>query len=253
MPWSLDYQPDLAADALPRVDIAQSTLTGAPPPSMVRANQERRTWSAVVSWLPRWRGEHQLRGGVQFQHAPYGQNFDSLGHGDLVARYRNGVPDSVTRLQHAGARPASIRSSSALFVQDSWTIASRLTINAGVRYERHIGSLNAQSAAGGAVRRRAHLSRRSRGLVIWNNVVPRLSRRLRRHRQRPHGASRRSVSQYTQRQGAQLVDQFNPLRQNTEVRTWIDANRDLVPQLGRDRSGPGRARSRRHRAHRRRT
>ena len=42
IPWSLDYQPDLAPDALPRVDIAKSTLTGAPPPSMVRANQERR-------------------------------------------------------------------------------------------------------------------------------------------------------------------------------------------------------------------
>ena len=95
-PWSLDYQPGLAADALPRVDIAQSTLTGAPPPSMVRAIQERRTWSGVVSWLPRWHGEHQLRTGVQFEHAPYGQTFDSLGHGDLVARYRNGVPDSVT-------------------------------------------------------------------------------------------------------------------------------------------------------------
>ena len=50
----------------------------------------------MLSWLPRWRGEHQVRTGVQFQHAPYGQDFDSLGHGDLVARYRNGVPDSVT-------------------------------------------------------------------------------------------------------------------------------------------------------------
>ena len=27
--------------------------------------------------------------------APYGQDFDTLGHGDLIARYRNGVPDSV--------------------------------------------------------------------------------------------------------------------------------------------------------------
>ena len=52
VPWSLDYQPDLAADALPRVDIARSTLTGAPPPSMVRATQERRTWNGAVSWLP---------------------------------------------------------------------------------------------------------------------------------------------------------------------------------------------------------
>ena len=46
-----------------------------------------------------------------------------------------------------------------------------------------------------------------------------------------------SVSQFTQRQGAALIDQFNPLRQNTEVRTWTDANGDLIPQL--DEIGPG--------------
>ena len=46
-----------------------------------------------------------------------------------------------------------------------------------------------------------------------------------------------SASQYTQRQGSQLVDQFNPMRQNTEVRAWIDRNNDLVPQHGE--IGPG--------------
>ena len=37
----------------------------------------------------------------------------------------------------------------AAFVQDSWTIAPRLTVNAGVRFERHIGSFDAQSAPAG--------------------------------------------------------------------------------------------------------
>ena len=46
-----------------------------------------------------------------------------------------------------------------------------------------------------------------------------------------------SASQYAQRQGAQLIDQFNPLRQNTENRSWSDRNGDLVPQL--DEIGPG--------------
>ena len=102
VPWSLDYQPDLPADALARVDLSRSTLTGAPPPSMVLAVQERRTWSGVASWLPKWRGDHQFKGGLQFEQAPYGQEFSSRGHGDLVARYRNGMPDSVDGLQHAG-------------------------------------------------------------------------------------------------------------------------------------------------------
>lgn len=234
IPWSLDYQPDLAPDALPRVDIARSTLTGAPPPSMVRANQERRTWSAVASWLPRWRGEHQIKGGLQFQHAPYGQIFDSLGHGDLVARYRNGVPDSVT-VYNTPVATSLDQFELGLFVQDTWTVTRRLTLNAGLRYERHAGSLNGQSAASGDFVPARTFAAQS-NVVLWSTVVPRLAAAY-----DLSGSGRTvlkvSASQYTQRQGSQLIDQFNPLRQNTEVRTWRDANGDLVPQPGE--IGPG--------------
>lgn len=234
IPWSLDYQPDLAADALPRVDIARSTLTGAPPPSMVRANQERRTWNVVASWLPRWKGDHQIKGGVQFSHAPYGQIFDSLGHGDLVARYRNGVPDSVT-VYNTPVATSLDQFELGVFAQDSWTLTRRLTINAGLRYERHVGGLNEQSAgAGDFVPARTYAAQSN--LIVWNTVVPRVAVAY-----DLTGAGRTvakvSASQYTQRQGSQLVDQFNPLRQNTEVRTWRDANADLIPQPGE--IGPG--------------
>jgi outer membrane receptor protein involved in Fe transport len=234
IPWSLDYQPDLAPDALPRVDIAHSTLTGAPPPSMVRANQERRTWSAVASWLPRWRGDHQIKGGAQFQHAPYGQIFDSLGHGDLVARYRNGVPDSVT-VYNTPVDTSLDQFELGLFVQDTWALARRLTLNAGLRYERHVGSLNEQSAAAGDfVPARTYAAQSN--VVEWNTVVPRVALAY-----DITGAGRTvakiSASQYTQRQGSQLIDQFNPLRQNTEVRAWRDVNNDLIPQAGE--IGPG--------------
>lgn len=234
VPWSLDYQPGLAANIIPRVDIARSTLDGAPPPSMVRANQERRAWSGVVSWLPRWRGEHQVRTGVQYQLAPYGQTFDSLGHGDLVARFRNGAPDSVT-VYNTPVTTSLEQTELGLFLQDSWTLGGRVTLNAGVRYERHIGSLNAQSApAGDFVGARSFPAQR--GLVTWNTLVPRLAVA---YDASGNGRTvfKGSVSQYAQRQGSQLVDQFNPLRQNTEVRTWSDLNRDLVPQA--NEIGPG--------------
>jgi outer membrane receptor protein involved in Fe transport len=234
VPWSLDYQPDLAPGALPRNDIARSTLTGAPPPSMVRATQERRTWSGAVSWLPRWKGEHNVRAGVNVQHAPYGQVFDSLGHGDLVARYRNGVPDSVT-VYNTPVRTSLDQVELAVFLQDSWTIASRLTLNAGVRYERLTGGLDEQAAPAGQFVPARTFGAQSR-LIEWHNVVPRFSLA---YDVRGDGrtALKVSASQYTQRQGSQLVDQFNPMRQNTEVRGWIDRNNDLVPQL--DEIGPG--------------
>lgn len=234
VPWSLDYQPGLSPTALPRVDIARSTLTGAPPPSMVRATQERRTWNGAVSWLPRWRGEHQVRAGVNVQHAPYGQAFDSLEHGDLVARYRNGVPDSVT-VYNTPVNTSLQQLELAVFLQDSWVIASRLTLNAGVRYERLTGSLDEQSAAAGQFVPARTFAAQSR-LIDWQNVVPRVSLAYDITGQ-GRTVLKVSGSQYTQRQGSQLVDQFNPMRQNTEVRTWLDRNGDLVPQL--EEIGPG--------------
>lgn len=227
IPWSLEYQPDLAANALPRHDIVHSTLTGAPPPAMLNANQERRTYSAVLSWLPRWKGEHQIKTGIEYQQAPYGQIYDSQGHGDLVARYRDGVPDSVTVYNTPVSTDMDQRELG-LFIQDSWAITSRLTLNPGVRFERHTGSINQQSAgAGRFVGAREYPAQSN--LVVWNTVVPRLAITYD-LTGKGRTVLKANASQYAQRQGSGLITQFNPLRQNTENRTWNDLNGDLIPQ-----------------------
>lgn len=229
IPWSLDYQPDLAADAFSRNDLALSTLTGAPPPSMVRANQERRTASAILSWLPRFKGEHQIRTGVQFEHAPYGQAFDSGGHGDFIARYRNGVPDSV-QVYNTPVETNLQQRDLGIFVQDAWAVSRRLTLNLGLRYERHTGGLGEQSApAGQFVPARTFAAQSD--LVVWNTLVPRLAATYDLSG-RGRTVLKVSASQYTQRQGSALINQFSPMRQNSEVRSWVDANGDRVPQLG---------------------
>jgi hypothetical protein len=234
VPWSLDYQPGLDMAVFPRNDLARSTLTGASAPSMTLASQERRTWSAIGSYLPAWRGSHQLKFGAQFEHAPYKQDYDSLGHGDFIARYRNGVPDSVL-VYNTPVRTSIDQFELALFVQDQWTIARRLTVNAGARYERHVGSINEQSAAAGQFVGERHFEARP-GVIVWNNLVPRLSVAY-----DLFGTGRTvvkgSVSQFTQRQGAALINQLNPMRQNTEERPWADANGDRIPQL--PEIGPG--------------
>jgi len=236
VPWSLDYRPDIDPAAFPRNDLTASTLTGASAPSMTLASQERRTWSAVASYLPSWRGSHQIKAGLQFEHAPYRQDYDSLGHGDFIARYRNGVPDSVL-VYNTPVRTSINQYELALFVQDSWTLAHRLTINAGARYERLIGSIDAQSAgAGQFVGERSFEARP--GTIVWNNLVPRLSVA---YDLLGNGRTvlKGSVSQFTQRQGANLINQLNPLRLNSEVRTWVDANHDLAPQLTEIGRGQG--------------
>jgi hypothetical protein len=229
VPWSLDYQPGLAPDALPRIDLAQSTLSGAAAPSMTLAVQERRTTSAILSYLPSWRGgAHQIKVGVQAEQSPYEQDYDTLGHGDLMARYRNGVPDSVL-VYNTPVNTNLNQLELAAFVQDSWTVKQRLTINAGVRFERLTAGVNEQSAPAGQFVPERHFDAQP-NVIEWNNAVPRLSAAY-----DLTGSSKTvikgSISQFTQRQGASLVNQFNPMRQNSEVRTWKDANGDLIPQF----------------------
>ena len=229
VPWSLDYQPDLASNAFPHLDLAQSTLTGAAAPSMTLAVQERRTWSAIMSYLPSWRGgAHQIKFGIQAEQTPYEQDYATLGHGDFIARYRNGVPDSV-QVFNTPVNTSLNELELAAFVQDSWTVARRLTLNAGARFERLTGGLDEQSAPAGQFVPERHFDAQP-NVIVWNNVVPRFSAAY-----DVTGSGRTvvkaSVSQFTQRQGALLVNQFNPLRQNSEVRTWTDANADLIPQL----------------------
>jgi hypothetical protein len=90
-----------------------------------------------------------------------------------VARYRNGVPDSVT-VYNTPVSTNLEQLEVAVFVQDSWAIAPRLTLNPGFRFERHTGSLGQQSAAAGQFAPARTFEPRS-DLIAWNSFVPRLA------------------------------------------------------------------------------
>ena len=182
------------------------------------------------------------------QHAPYGQIFDSLGHGDLVARYRNGVPDSVT-VYNTPVATSLDQFELGVFVQDSWTITRRLTLNAGLRYERHVGSLERAVGAG-----RASSCRRARSRAVQ---AGRLEHRraapgggLRPHRRGTHGASRPAPASTRSARARQLDRPVQPAA--AEHREPHVERRQRRPDSAarRDRARPGRARPRRDRAHR---
>jgi hypothetical protein len=115
-----------------------------------------------------------------------------------------------------------------VFVQDAWTI-KRMTINAGVRYERFNGSIPAQDAPAGTFVAARHFAAIN-NVPNWNTVVPRLAVVV-----DPFGdgktAFKANASKYMGRQAASFLTQINPMRLNSEVRSWNDANLDRIPQL----------------------
>ena len=232
--WFLWGQPSVDPLALPRVDLAQSLLEGRVETELYRDIPQNRTVSFFSTWFPSWMGSHTVKFGVQYNNAPY-FNSNRTGGLDLTARYRNGVPDSVT----VWNTPVEARiriEDLGVFIQDSWTPIERLTLNVGVRFERYVGSIDPQSAEAGVFAPARQFDKIT-DVPNWNTAVPRMAL-VYDPTGRGRTALKANASKYMQKQGASFMNQVNPLRLNSEVRTWVDANGDLFPQL--NEIGPGR-------------
>jgi hypothetical protein len=235
-PWGARYQPGIAADALSRNDIVQSTLRGAADYSLEISAPERRSWTFITSWLPSWKGAHNIRTGVQYSHAPFHEERTTFQHGDLVARYRNGAPDSVLVFNTPVSASMSLYELG-VFIQDAWTIKDRLTLNFGGRFEHLRGQVDEQRAAAGTFvpeRRFAKID----DVPNWKTFVPRFAVVYDLFGD-GRTALKANASKYTQQQGQSLPNQVNPMRFNSEVRSWSDSNGDGVPQLTEIGAGRG--------------
>ena len=225
--WFTWAQPSVDPLTLPRLDLPQSLLEGRAEVELDRDIPQNRTLSAFSTWFPKWKGSHTVRFGVQYNNAPY-FNRNKTGGLDLTARYRNGVPDSVTVWNTPVENRIRIEDLG-LFVQDSWTIKDRFTINAGTRFERYVGSIDPQNAEAGVFVPARSFDKIS-DVPNWNTIVPRFAI-VYDLTGKGRTAFKANASKYMQKQGASFMNQVNPLRLNSEVRTWTDANFDRIPQL----------------------
>jgi len=224
--WFTWAQPSVDPLTLPRLDLALSLLEGRAETELDRDIPQNRTLSAFSTWFPKWQGSHVVRFGVQYNNAPY-FNRNKTGGLDLTARFRNRVPDSVTVWNTPVENRIRIVDVG-VFVQDSWTIRDRLTLNVGTRFERYVGSIDPQTAPAGVFvpeRRFDEIT----DVPNWNSFVPRLAV-VYDLTGKGRTAFKANASKYMQKQGASFMNQVNPLRLNSEIRSWSDTNGDRFPQ-----------------------
>lgn len=143
------YQPETrtAAEYPPYGDIAKFELL-----TNTFYNNNTNEWynpfwkhqsSASLSYVT---GAHALKGGLQYGK---GWSFsEGTSHGDILQRYRGGVPYAVDALATPLYWRSEIDMDMGLYLQDTWTI-KRLTLNPGVRMDKFIGSVPAQSMPAG--------------------------------------------------------------------------------------------------------
>jgi hypothetical protein len=137
------YQPGIAQlrgtpawySTVEHQDLVTGKFANAAGPTTVNY-PEKRLLNSSVSYVT---GSHAFKAGINFGDGPFRVISDM--NGDLIQRYRSGVPDSVTVYNTPTSQQDYLNADLGIYVQDTWTL-KRLTINPGIRFEYFNGSID---------------------------------------------------------------------------------------------------------------
>src|SRR3954447_14833617 len=213
------YQPGTPADAIRVQDGTLSTANFAASRHEEQPNS-RHQFDNILSYSKSAHGEHLFKAGVQWARLYYESRYTVQGDYHLI--FNNGVPTSV-RIFNTPANPKNIDRMMGLFFQDAWSVASRLTLNLGVRYDRNKGILPEQSNPGGMfipARSIPESEVINQGLAVWRAGAS--------YDLTGNGRSalKGSYSRYGLQVGIDRVTRVNPLSNSSQDCAWTDPNRD---------------------------
>jgi hypothetical protein len=226
------YQPGTPADAIRIQDTTLSTANNAASRHEEQPNS-RHQFDNIVSYSKSAKGEHLFKGGLQWGRLYYESRYTVQGDYHLI--YNNTAPTSV-RIFNTPANPKNIDRMLGFFIQDAWSIASRLTLNVGMRYDRNTGLLPEQSNPGGtfvAPRTQPEATVIKQNVAVWRagasyDVIG-----------NGRTAIKGSYSRYGLQVGIDRVTRVNPLSNSSQDCAWTDPNRDGRFQASELGSCPG--------------
>jgi hypothetical protein len=201
----------------------------------------------TFSWF---QGKHNLKGGYEYVNATRKARFWSTS--GLRANFANGTPASVNTYlvqvtQSDTTYGADIdelfryhADEHGLFVQDRWTPISKLVLNLGLRYET---SASYQPAT--CRPETAFAPSQCYNKVVapsFKDVSPRFNLVY-----DVTGDGRTAIkfaaNRYNQPINISVIDRLNPVAVGNAItsdqRTWVDANKDLIPQMNEIGASPG--------------
>jgi hypothetical protein len=226
------YQPDVPRDAIRLVDFGIGAQNFAAPAHQEQPNS-RHQFDNVLAFNA---GDHFLKAGVQFGRLYYAERYTVQGH--HYVEYDDGVPNRV-RLFNTPNYPKNLAHVLGFFLQDSWTVGSRLTLNLGMRFDNYKGihpdqsntNIDFQLYDPGTLEQdgtgpygdprtvaRTEVINQSKG--VWRaGAVFDLSGNGR-------TALKASYSRYALQVGIDRVTSVNPLGTGSRTCPWSDPNRD---------------------------
>ena len=217
--------PEVQPGDIPRFDLGTSTQT-------VAANvytYNFPTKPVFVSSLSYIAGNHEVKLGYQFDGNNYRTYNESTSHfpSGLVARYRNGVPDSVQTF-NTPVTTQNYTRENAVYVQDRWRPTRKITLNLGLRLERVTAHFPAQCQE--ATIFIAAQCFEAGSIPSWLDLAPRFGLV---YDLRGDGltALKVSANRYWPAIGTGLPGNINPIRLSNDTRSWTDRNNDRLPQI----------------------
>jgi hypothetical protein len=223
--YNIEHGP-FSGNEVPRIDIGRDFVTGGDACSSFVTNA-RRNGQFVFALTPEWHGTHNIRLGGKMEWMYYNIDGPSNGRGDWAWRYNNGVPNSVA-IFNLPYKQEQSWNEMGYFIQDSWLVGNRLTLNYGARFEYIHGRIPQQEKPAGIWTPAATFPEID-DVPNWFTIVPRLaliydlfgSGRT---------AIKANVSQYTERIGSGYMRAINPTSRGFSTVPWTDRNNDLIPQ-----------------------
>jgi outer membrane receptor protein involved in Fe transport len=128
-------------------DLVTGVRSGSPDVLQKRAPSWNTNVGGSLSWfVADLKGRHDVKVGAEYTQSKVVNEMFSVGDHNL--RVNSGVPAQVVFFDTPAVGDARIDVSSA-YVQDSWVIGNKLTLNVGLRYDRFVPHREASQAGGG--------------------------------------------------------------------------------------------------------
>jgi hypothetical protein len=220
------YQPGTPTNAVRAEDSTLNTANFAAQRHEEQPNSRTQFDNTLSYTKTGWGGDHLFKGGVQFARLYFDDRYDV--QNNLYLLYNNNRAVQV-REYNTPTEAINVDKVLGLFLQDSWTLASRLTLNLGIRYDHNVGTLPAQSVGDRqfvGAKNIPEISPIKQNLTVWRTGVV----------YDPWGDSKTafkvSYSRYGLQVGIDRVLNINPFQSDFQVCTWTDPNTDGVAQLG---------------------
>jgi hypothetical protein len=138
------YQPGTPADAIRWVDFTDGAQNFAAPSHEEQPNSRHQFDNTIAYNVTGFGGDHLFKGGVQFGRLYFESRYTVQGH--HYVEYSSKTPNRI-RLFNTPTDSKNLAHVLGLFIQDSWSIGSRVTVNLGMRFDNYRGILPDQSNA----------------------------------------------------------------------------------------------------------